>query len=320
MEIFSKKTNYDFMGKGKIAIVFSLLLIIGTIYVWFQQGETKYGTDYVGGFEFVLQLDESIDDNANVKIREAFQKNGFDKVVVQSYKAGSGQYAVRLPRDVAGEEFDTQNENKFTAAVTQKVQQLVKDTFAEKCEVASSSYIGPTIGSELQKKALIAFIFGLLGITAYISWRFEFAFALGAVVAVFHDAIVTLGIYLFTGYEITMTTLAAVLTIVGYSVNDTIVIFDRVREEIFKRNDYDLVPLMNECINATLSRTIITTLSTLFAAVSLLVIGGGAIEDLSFFLVVGLIVGTYSTIFIASPVVVAWEWFATRKTRKAAAA
>ena len=112
MDIFSKKTNYDFMGKGKIAIVFSLLLIIGAFYVWFRKGDSKFGTDYVGGFEFVLKLDQSIDENANVKIREAFQKNGFEKVVVQSYKAGSGQYAVRLPRDAGGKELSTQNENK----------------------------------------------------------------------------------------------------------------------------------------------------------------------------------------------------------------
>ena len=308
MKMSPKKTNYNFMGMGKYAIIFSSLLIVLTVFVWIQRGTTKYGTDYSGGFEFVVQLDKSVDTDGNVKLRKAFEEKGFENVVVQSYDVGGGKYAVRLPGDAAQLATNANSEdNKYLEETTGKAKEALNSTFGEKnVTMLSNAYIGPTIGSELQKKALIAFIFGLLGITAYISYRFEFAFALGAVVAVFHDAIVTLGLYLALGHEINMTILAAVLTIVGYSVNDTIVIFDRVREEVFKRKDYDLVALMNECINATLSRTIITSLSTLFAAVALLTLGGGAIRDLSLFMTIGLVVGTYSTVFIASPIVVLW--------------
>lgn len=323
MKIFAEKTNFDFMGKSKIAITLSTLLILATIYIWFARGDSKYGTDYIGGFEFVIELDQSVDSDATVKLREAFQEGGFSDVVVQSYQMGSGKYAIRLPGDVAKvdttEVKDSKDENANTAEIAKKIKVVLQETFADKYTMLSNSYIGPTIGNELRWKALTAFIFGLLGITAYITYRFEFAFALGAVLAVFHDAIVTLGIYLALGHDLNMTVLAAVLTIAGYSVNDTIVIFDRVREEIFKRKDYELVPLFNECINITLSRTIITSLLTLFAAVSLLVLGGGAIEDLSLFMVIGIVVGAYSTIFIASPIVVAWESFMTRKKRAATA-
>jgi len=317
MKMSQKKTNFNFMGLGKYAIFFSLALIVMTAIVWVEKGVTKYGTDYMGGFEFVLALDPSVDQNANIKLRETLENADFNDIVVQSYEVGSGKYAVRLP---GNEALEGKNENAYAAEIVKRVKTALNAVFSDKCTVLSNSYIGPTIGDELKEKALIAFIAGLIGIAAYISFRFEFAFALGAVLAVFHDAIVTLGIYLALGHEINMTILAAVLTIVGYSVNDTIVIFDRVREEIFKRQDYDLVSLMNECINVTLSRTIITTLSTLFAAVSLLVLGGGAIRDLSLFMTVGLLVGTYSTIFIASPIVVFWwKHFILRSSKKAAA-
>ncbi|MCL4160665.1 UNVERIFIED_CONTAM: hypothetical protein GTU68_005708, partial [Idotea baltica] len=183
--------------------------------------------------------------------------------------------------------------------------------------IQKTDFVGPTIGAELKKKALIAILVGLVGILAYITIRFEFAYALGAVVALFHDVIVCMGIYLLTDRTLSMATLAAALTIVGYSVNDTIILFDRVRENLFSASkDESLLDIFNSSINSTLSRTIITSLLTLFSALALLIYGGGAIADLSLFLVIGVIAGTYSTIFIAAPVALAWENFAVKRRSK----
>lgn len=329
MDIFSGKTNFDFMGKGKIAAFFSFVLIVMSFYTWFEQGETKYGTDFNGGYEFTVRVEEATDETTGV-LRKAFSNAGFNNVVIQEYEGdrllndGKREYGLRLSGNMNN--FDdskasSKELNAYIKDIETKVKQTFDATFTNKYELLNSSYIGPTIGDELKKNALTAFIIGLFIVLAYISYRFEFAFALGAVVAVAHDAIVTGGLYLITGHSITMTTVAAVLTIVGYSVNDTIVIFDRVREVIFKKSENEklnLVEIFNQCINETLSRTIVTSISTLLAALALLFLGGGAIEDLSFFMVVGVIVGTYSTIYIASPVVLAWEKFRT-KDKKAEA-
>ncbi len=309
MEILSG-THIDFMGRGKYAIIVSLLLMIGTVFIWFEQGKAKFGTDFIGGYEFIIKIDKNTEANSG-QIRSALESEGLGGAVVQSFEEGSNEFAIRL----AGE--GDEHAGAQTATIN-RVHQALEKVFPQKFEDVSNSYVGPTIGKELQRKGLIALALGIIGILAYITYRFEFAFALGAVAAVFHDVIVSVGVYLFFGYTLNMTTLAAALTILGYSVNDTIVVFDRMREEIFKRKEYELIPLMNDAINATLSRTIITNGLTLVAALALLIFGGGAIKDLSMFMVVGVIVGSYSTIFIASPIALAWENF--RNPQKAAEA
>ena len=194
---------------------------------------------------------------------------------------------------------DTFNENIFKG-------DKKKDDF----EILKIDYVGPTAGEELRTQALIAIIISVIGILIYISVRFEFAFALGAIVALFHDIVIGLGIYLLLGDTISVTTLAAALTLLGYSVNDTIVIFDRIREKLITAKSYVLENVINEALTEMLSRTIITSILTLFSAVALLIFGGGEIRDLSLFLVVGIVIGCYSTVFIASPVAL---WWADRK-------
>lgn len=302
MKLLPENTNIDFLGKAKYAVTLSVLAIAASIYIWIAKGESKYGVDYKGGTEVVVAMTEAIESQA---VRDALSKGGIDTATVQSFEMGSHEYSIK----VAGSD----------EAARKNIESALKTAFGDKFTIERTDVVGPTIGEELRAKAMIAVLFGMIGILLYIAFRFEFAFALGAVVAVFHDVIVCTGVYLLFGREINASSLAAALTIVGYSVNDTIVIFDRVREEILKSKKFDITELINRCINATLSRTIITNLLTFLSALALLLYGGGAIADLSFYMVVGIVVGTYSTMFVASPIVIAWDrWSQARAAAKGA--
>ncbi|MBN8550784.1 MAG: protein translocase subunit SecF [Deltaproteobacteria bacterium] len=311
MELIKKGSHIDFIGKWPYAMLFSLAMTIASIWVWVDQKEAKYGVDFRGGHDIVVRIGGEANSET---IRAALEEGGVGETIVQSFEVGSQQYSIRL----GGEKAEGAAEVDNAKLVRDKVQAvLVKRFGGDNVEILKTDYVGPTVGKELRTKALLATMLGLLGILIYLTFRFEFAFALGAVVGVFHDVMISTGLYLFCGYQINMGTIAAALTIVGYSVHDTIVIFDRVREEIYKRKDFNLADLMNESINATMSRTIITTLLTLFSVVALLIFGGGSISDLSFYLFVGIICGTYSTIYVASPVVLAWDHFRSRKYKSA---
>lgn len=293
MELISRNLNIDFLSKAKYAIAFSLLLIIGSFYIWFQQGEAKYGIDYTGGNEFIISAPAAKIEG----LRSSLKKASLEDAIVQEFEKGSGEFSIRLSGD-----FQEANSLK------EKILNSIKSEDAT-ATVISANFVGPTVGAELRRSAMIAMIIGLIGMLAYITFRFEFSFALGAVCALAHDVIISMGVYLFFDLPLSMVTLAAAMSIVGYSLNDTIIIFDRVREEMLKRKDFTMNEVVNYSINATLSRTVITSLLTLFSALALLVFGGGAIKELSLFLVAGIIVGSYSTIFIASPVALAWEKF-----------
>jgi preprotein translocase subunit SecF len=310
MELIHKGTHWDFIGKWPVAILLSIALTIGSIWIWIDLKEAKYGVDFRGGHDIVVKV---TGEGSSEKIRQSLESQDIKEAIVQSFESGSNQYSIRL----GGEKAEGAAELDNAKVVRAKVQAALVKTFGDKVEVLKTDYVGPTVGKELRSRAVWATIFGLLGILVYLTFRFEFAFALGAVVAVFHDVFISTGFYLYSGYQINMGTIAAALTIVGYSVHDTIVIFDRVREEIYKRKDFNLADLMNESINATMSRTIITTLLTLFSVVALLLLGGGSISDLSFYLFVGIVCGTYSTVYIASPVVLAWDYLRNRKFRSA---
>jgi len=310
MELLPVGTKFNFMGKSKIAFVFSALLIAMSVWVWIDRGQSKYGIDYAGGYEIIASIPGEVSTN---DLRKLLKKKGVKEAVVQSFEVGSEEYAIRIPIDSGLSE---DGGAEATNQVRGTVASVIQEAFGESASIVGTDYVGPTISEELKEKAVTAVIVGLLGILGYITVRFEFAFALGAVAALFHDVIVCMGIYLITGKTLTMATLAGALTIVGYSVNDTIIVFDRIREEFLRGRKLSIPDLMNLSINLTLSRTVITSLLTLFSAVALLVFGGGAIVDLSLFLVIGVIAGTYSTIFIASPVALAWEEFRARSEEK----
>lgn len=286
-------TKIDFLGVFPLAVIFSLLLIAGSLYLFFAKGEAKYGVDFTGGYEFLVSAAEN---GSADGVRAALNAKGYENAVVQSFEVGSNQYLVRLEGD------QTESET-----LKSKVKEIMTASFGASSDILRQDFVGPTVGNELRTKALLAVLVALAGILAFISFRFEFAFALGAVVALFHDVIISTGIYLLSGQTFSMGAVAAALTIVGYSVNDTIVIFDRIREELTHRQKFNLIDVMNECINLMLSRTLITHLLTLFSAAALYFFGGGAISDLSLYLLAGIIAGSYSTIYIACPVVLLWH-------------
>ena len=296
------KKYIDFLGQRYIAMFFSALLIAFAVYQWISKGPSKYGIDFVGGTEVVVRLAES----SNVsELKSVVEEAGIPGVTAQAFEFGSNEFSVR-----AGEQ-----PNLDHKALADKIVSAIKAAHPEKVEILKVDSVGATVSDEVKMSALVAVALGVLGLLIYIAFRFEVAFGMGAVIAVFHDIIISIGLYLAAGHEINGSTIAAALTILGYSVNDTIVVFDRVREEIRKRKTYDLAQLMNESMNFCLSRTIVTSGLTLLAALALLVLGGGAIQDLSLFLVLGIVAGTYSTVYIAAPVVLAWEKFRGRGSK-----
>lgn len=287
-------TQYDFLGKRFFFIPFSVLLTFLTIYIWIDRGPNKYGIDFVGGTNLIVKVNGTVDTEA---LSQALSAEGVTGATVQSFEIGSSDYSIRvgLGQGLESKELRARVEKVLTA--------MHPGAF----EILQVDSVGATISEEVRLKALIAILIGLCLVTIYVTVRFEFAFALGALVSLFHDVTIAVGVYLWAGHELNSAALAAALTIVGYSVNDTIVIFDRAREEIRRRKNFDLAQLLNETINICLSRTIVTTVTTLFLVLALLVLGGGALQDLALFLVAGMVAGVYSTIYVAAPVVLWWN-------------
>jgi preprotein translocase SecF subunit len=303
MELFSSDKRYDFLSLRYYAYVVSLALVALSFYVWFDRGESKYGLDYMGGHEFVVRI---TGEAGSEKVRDALDKEGLKDATVQSFELGSDEYSIRL------------GSQEESGVVKQQVQGGLRKAFGEKAEILKADFIGPTVGKELRRQALIAAIVAMIGMLIYIAYRFEMSFAVGAVVAIMHDVIVATGVYLLCGHYLNMTTLAAALTIAGYSVNDTIVIYDRIREEVLKRPDEKLEDVINYSLSVTLNRTVITSLLTWFSALGLYLFGGGAVSDLSLFFLAGIIAGSFSTIYVASPVALAWADWSSRREAKAA--
>lgn len=303
MRIFSN-LNIDFIGKRYFAYLLSFILIAVSVYKWVTLGDQKYGLDYTGGLEIVARIEGEAGSEG---IRKVLFDVGYQNIMVQSFEPATKEYSIRL-----GGIIDQAEESK------KGIEQALVAAYPKGVEVLKTDYVGPAVGQELKRQAILAIVIALIGMLIYIAFRFELAFAVGAVMAIFHDVIIATGVYLLTGERLSMAALAAALTLVGYSVNDTIVVFDRIREEIIKRRDEDLVGVINYSLNVTLSRTVITSLLTLFSAIGILIFGGGALREISMYLVSGIIVGTYSTIFIASPVALAWSDMQTKweKARK----
>jgi preprotein translocase subunit SecF len=303
MEQISAKFNFPYLKYRWVAGTFSLLLIIGSIFVWIQKGPNKYGLDFSGGSELVVAFEQNVSID---EIRTALQKGGFPSATVQEFGG-----------DIVGGE---KNKREFSIRIKSETSQGLSEKFREiltanipgkTYEILKQDYVGPIIGEQIRKDGIWALCLALLGLLVYVSLRFELRFAVGAIVALAHDVIITTGVFLFVGHELSAGALAALLTIIGYSVNDTIIIFDRIREnllELTKKSKEksitipQLSKIIDDSINQTLSRTIITSLTVFFVVLCLWIFGGGAIEDLSFALVVGVIIGVYSTMFIACPV------------------
>ena len=288
------ETKIDFIGKRYVAIGLSLVVIIGSMLLAFKKGMGNFGVDFTGGATVTFEFK--------------------DKVPVEDVRSTLGNAGVKSPmiqyQKVVGiegaESISEYLEVKVGFEDGDKVVETLTGAWAD-YQVLQKDSVGPQIGKELQRKGVIALVVALFGMILYISWRFEFGFSVGAVVALFHDVLVTVGVFCVLDRQLSITSIAALLTIVGYSVNDTIVIFDRIREDLKLYRGRSFREIANIGINQTLSRTVLTTLTTLFTVVSLLIFGGGAIYDFALALFIGMIAGTYSTIFIATPVAMIWH-------------
>ncbi len=284
-----KSAKVDFIGIRKGAFIFSMALILGTWAFMFVRGASDpgavLGTDFTGGTAITFSLTEKPDVE---EVRNALNAAGVSDAHIQYQKELDKSAEFLLVR-VAFDAGDKAKESLASAF--------------DGLMVLSEDSVGPQVGMEMTKRAATALLLAILGMILYISIRFEFAFALGAIVALVHDVLVCVGIYCMVGRQINMPILAALLAIIGYSVNDTIVIFDRIRENTQRYRDKSFVELCNLSINETLSRTILTSMTTFLAVMLLFIFGGGAINDFALVFVIGVIIGTYSTIFIATPTV-----------------
>jgi preprotein translocase subunit SecF len=285
------KTNIDFMGWKNISFTVSGLLIllgiVGMLQVY--RGKANLGIDFVGGTTMQLNFKEKLPVD---KARLALEKGGFTGATIQEVGEGN-KILIRL---------------RESEGTSDKVQTVFRQEFpGNPFEIDSIMEIGPVIGKALQRDALVAITVSLLAIIVYIALRFEFKFGVAAAIATLHDILAVLGVFYVLHREINLLIVTALLTLAGYSLTDTVVVFDRIRENL-KRNKRDPLPtLVNNSINEVLSRTIITSLTVVLVLVPLVLFGGDVLHDFALALLMGVVVGTYSSVFVASPLLVVWH-------------
>ena len=284
----ASKLNLPFMKYRLIALGLSSLLILGSLFLLGTRG-VNLSVDFVGGVVLQFQFEKP----TNVaQIRETMGKINQGQAIIQAYD--DRDVLVRLQTTGAGDE----------AISKQVIRALEKDFGALK--VLKIDKVGPVFGNELRRQAFIAVALSILGILIYMAFRFSFRFGVSAVVSLVHDAIIMLGIYSLTGREISTSFIAAILTVIGYSLNDSIVVLDRIRENWGSVRTMGIIDLVNRSINQTLSRTINTSLTTLLPVLAMFFLGGEVISNLAFAFLIGIVVGTYSSIYIASAVLAEW--------------
>lgn len=292
MELFDYKKPINLMGMSKKFGVFSLVLVLLSWGLLFTKG-FNYGIDFAGGTLIQVKYDAKA---PIAKIRTDLKKNELYKNANVTYFGGEDEVVIRIKSSPSAV-------NKDIGA---EVSGLLKDT--GKLEIRRVDIVGASIGAEFREKGLMAMLFAILGILIYISVRFEWRFAIASVLALVHDISIATGAIILFDVEVNLDILAALLTLLGYSLNDTIIVFDRIREGIRTIKNPDLGGIINESVTRTLSRTVLTSLTTFFVVLTLYLFGGEIINGFSFTLLVGVIVGTYSSIFVASPVLM-WLGF-----------
>ncbi|MHB8765735.1 MAG: protein translocase subunit SecF [Deferrisomatales bacterium] len=307
MEIIRSQTNFDFLGKKSLCFKISLALLLLSLGSLLVRGGPRYGIDFAGGTVVQIKFQKPV---ATADVRAALKDVVAGTAVVQSF-GEDDEYIIQL--EESSEELEG-------------LSKQIRDTLAaalgdEGAEVRRVEMVGPKVGKDLRQKGLLAVLFSMGAIMLYIWWRFELKFGLGALAALVHDVIITIGAFSLFNKQFDLTTVAALLTIVGYSLIDTFVVFDRVRENVKKSGGKgDFADILNRSVNETLSRTILTSGTTLLVVAALFALGGGVIHDFAFALLVGILVGTYSSIYVANPIVLLLEQRAHRGGRPVKAA
>ncbi|HWQ82246.1 MAG TPA: protein translocase subunit SecF [Ignavibacteria bacterium] len=297
MRLF-KQTNIDFLGKRKIFYLVSIIFIVVGMTVLFIKG-IPLGIDFLGGTEIQVKFDNPIEVG---ELRNSMDKAGFVGMEIKSM-GSAADYLLRTPLQGEGQ------------TVADKIQAGIKENMPGKnYQVLQVNKVGPKIGAELRKNAIYAVVFSLLGILIYLALRFQFVYALGAVIGLFHDVLITISavaifdaVFPMLQLEFNQQMLAAFLTLIGFSVNDTVIIFDRIRENIKLFKNEDIEDVMNKSVNATLSRTIITSGTVFLTVLVLFLFGGEVLRAFAFTFAVGVITGTYSSVFVSSSIVVDWR-------------
>ena len=288
MQLFKDETRFDFMGKIKAAMIISgivILIGLGSIVI---SGGLKYGIDFAGGTLVQLQFKSPPDIEV---IRDGLKTIGLGESTIQEF-GSKKDILIRVER----------SEEKLEAVGAMVKRSLSGKFHSDDIIVERVEMVGPKVGRDLREKALLSILYAIIGIVIYISWRFEFQYAIAAIIALIHDVLVTMGAFSVLDKEFTLVIVAAFLTIIGYSLNDTIVVFDRIRENLRRKGKRSLSEIINSSINQTLSRTLLTSGTTLLVVLALFFFGGEIIHDFSFALLVGVLIGTYSSIYVASPV------------------
>ncbi|MFQ5881112.1 MAG: protein translocase subunit SecF [Candidatus Methylomirabilales bacterium] len=301
MEIVGK-TNINFLGMRRVAFGSSILLVLLglTATVQIARGRANLGIDFAGGTSVQVRFEDPVELG---QVRRVLAAGRFPDSELQQFVGGRRLF-IRVKS--SGE--------PVTGTAAQIEEQLRQAFSTNPFIVEGSNEVGPVIGRELQQAALWAILISLVGIVTYIAWRFEFRFGIAATMATFHDVLVVLGIFFLLGKEVTLLIVTALLTLAGYSLTDTVVVFDRIRENLRMRRRGSLAEIINASINEVLGRTIMTSLTTLLALLALFLFGGEVLRDFSLALMLGIVVGTYSSVFVASPIVYGWRMRARRQT------
>ncbi|MBF0362307.1 MAG: protein translocase subunit SecF [Oligoflexia bacterium] len=301
-EVIKNDLNINFTRMYPVAYILSLTLVLGSLFFFFYKG-LNYGVDFRGGAEIQIKFKTAIDLK---DLRENLSKGGFQGASVQSIgEPSDNEFLVKVLAD-----------EKHLNTVTQQIALSLSKDFADKgAELRKTDIVGPKAGAELRASGFKAMAYSLIAILIYIGLRFDFKYAPGAVIALIHDSAIIIGVWAFTGVEFTLQIVAAVLTIIGYSVSDTVVIYDRVREQEAKHPGIPLMELLNTAINETLSRTILTAGATLLSSLAMFIWGGQSIRDFFLAVSIGIVVGTYSSVFVAAPITL-WLDIVKSKGRK----
>jgi preprotein translocase subunit SecF len=290
MEFFKYTRTFNFMGKSKLAMIFSVLMLLASYTILATKG-LNYGVDFAGGT--IVQVQYTTDAPIDI-MREKLKDNKiFDNASITEF-GSPNEVIIRM--------------KSTTGNVTVDIGDLTRETLKGSGEfkVRRVDIVGPKVGNELKEKGIMSLLLAILGILIYVAFRFEWRFAVASIVALIHDISIALGAIALVGLDVNLDVLAALLTILGYSLNDTIIVFDRIREGVVKSKNVELAQTINDSITRTLARTTLTSLTTFFVVFTLFAFGGEIIHAFAFTLLVGVVVGTYSSIFVASPILL---WF-----------
>ena len=304
MEIIKPGINIDLVGKMKIAFGASLFAIIISILSLLLHGGPNLGIDFAGGTLVQVKFSQETDASS---IRDSLKAIGLGNNVIQRFGYhDNNEFLIK-----------TEKSSSELKGLSSKVEEALNTSYGkEGFEIRRIEVVGPKVGKDLREKGMLAMLYAVIGILIYVTWRFELRYAVGAIIALIHDVLITVGVFSLLDKEFTLPIIAALLAIIGYSLNDTIVVYDRIRENVKGIRKQSLKDIVNSSINQVLSRTLLTSITTLIVILALFFFGGAVIHDFAFAMLVGILAGTYSSVFIASPAILVWESISPSKEKR----